>query len=172
MNCQLKSLEHAVSELLLRQIVLRELGRRFFPLLKPLLSKVTRIIGRLLPSNNKIHTRQGDVQSIEPLHLKSGEKVRVKSYEDIVLTLDDNKKYQGLAFTPAQKQYCGRVFTVLKRLENVFDERRWKMFRIEHTVLLENVVCDGKGGAEKEWNGCDRNCLLWWKEAWLERVDK
>ena len=108
---------------------------------------------------------------IPPLNLKPGERVKVKSYEEIQETLDQNCKYQGLSFTVAQRKYCGRTYTVLKRLEKVFDERRWKLSKIRDTVLLDGVVCDGAGGISREWDGCDRYCLLWWKEAWLERVD-
>jgi hypothetical protein len=95
----------------------------------------------------------------------------VRSLDEILKTLDQNGKYQGLSFTVAQRKYCGNTCTVLKRLEKVFDERRWKLSRIKDTVLLEGVVCDGAGGVFREWDGCDRHCLLWWKEAWLKRIE-
>jgi hypothetical protein len=34
------------------------------------------------------------------------------------------------------------------------------------TVFLEGVYCDGK-----RHNDCDRSCLLFWREAWLKRVE-
>ena len=116
--------------------------------------------------------RKGMPGLVPPLHLMPGEQVRVKSYEEIQEILDQNRKFQGLTFTVAQRKYCGATYTVLKRLEKVFDERKWKLSKIRDTVLLDGAVCDGAGGITREWDGCDRHCLLWWKEAWLERVDK
>ncbi len=104
------------------------------------------------------------------LHLQPGEKVRVKTMEEIQQTLDKSGKFAGLAFTPAQKKYCGGEYVVLKRLEKAFNEGTWKMFTMKDTVLLDDVVCDGRGGLGCDWDGCDRNCLLWWKEIWLDRV--
>jgi len=106
------------------------------------------------------------------LDLQPGEKVRVKTMEAIQQTLDQSGKFAGLAFTPAQKKYCGGEFLVLKRLEKAFNEGSWKMFKMKDTVLLDDVVCDGRGGIGCDWDGCDRHCLLWWKEIWLERVQE
>ncbi|HPN33613.1 MAG TPA: hypothetical protein PK843_03810 [bacterium] len=109
--------------------------------------------------------------SLSPtLHLQPGEKVRIKTIEEIQQTLDKSGKFAGLAFTPAQKKYCGGEYVVLKRLERAFNEGTWKMFKMRDTVLLDDVVCDGRGGIGCDWDGCDRHCLLWWKEIWLERV--
>lgn len=172
MNCQLKSLEHASSDLLWGQTLLRVLKKKAFHARRAILSRAAGLVKRLRSRKDKPPARRDGPQLFTPLGLKPGEKVRVKAYEDIAAMLDDQNKLQGLAFTPAQRRYCGGTFTVLKRLNNVFDERRWKMFQIRHTVLLENAFCDGNGGSGKEWNGCDRHCLLWWKEAWLERVEE
>ncbi|NLP09876.1 hypothetical protein GX408_05705 [bacterium] len=105
-----------------------------------------------------------------PLDLQPGEKVRVKTVDEIQQTLDQSGKFEGLAFTPAQKKYCGGEYMVLKRLEKAFNEGTWRMFKVKNTVLLDDVVCDGRGGLGCDWDGCDRHCLLWWKEVWLERV--
>lgn len=133
------------------------------------LKNLYRIINGMAKYNND---KRDDALFLITLSLQPGEKVRVKSLDQIRKTLDDNGKFQGLAFTPAQKKYCGGAYIVLKRLERAFNEGTWKMFRMKDTVLLKDVVCDGKGGPGYEWNGCDRHCLLWWKEIWLERIDE
>ncbi len=76
--------------------------------------------------------------------------MRVKTLEEVRKTLDKGGKYQGLYFTITQTRYCGGTYTVLKRLEKIFDERRWKLSKIKDTVLLEGVFCDGAGGIKKE----------------------
>jgi hypothetical protein len=96
--------------------------------------------------------------------------VRVKSLEEIRETLNAENKCQGLSFFKPMERFCGGEFRVVKRVERIFNERRWKMSKIKNVVLLEGVFCDGRGTPEKHWHGCDRNCYLWWKEAWLERA--
>jgi hypothetical protein len=107
---------------------------------------------------------------IPPLNLQPGEKVRVKSLEEIKKTLNKDHKYQGLSFFAPMEKFCGGTYFVRKRVEKIFNERKWKMSKIKNVVLLDGVFCNGIGGIEKEWDGCDRNCYIWWKEGWLERV--
>ena len=37
-------------------------------------------------------------------------------------------------------------------------------------MLLEGVCCMPPKGRLDDFAGCQRMCLLFWKEAWLERV--
>ena len=37
---------------------------------------------------------------------------------------------------------------------------------MQDTVLLDNLRCDGSAH-----DGCQAGCRLYWKEAWLRRVD-
>jgi hypothetical protein len=104
------------------------------------------------------------------LNLAAGDRVRVKSHEEIMATLNAEGRFQGLSYTPAMKKHCGGTYAVFKRVDLVFDERRWKLSKIRNVVLLEGVYCDGAGGPGKEWDGCDRSCFIWWKEGWLERA--
>ena len=105
-----------------------------------------------------------------PLNLQAGEKVRVRSFEEIRLTLNKDNKFQGLKFFRPMEKFCGKTLTVRKKVKKIFNERTWKMSKIRNVVLLEGSFCDGQVGAEKAMHGCDRLCYLWWKEAWLERV--
>ena len=62
--------------------------------------------------------------------------------------------------------HCGKRYRIFKRLELMFDEYEKSQRRVKHTVLLENVLCEGAG------IGCDRPCFLYWREAWLRRVEE
>lgn len=110
--------------------------------------------------------------TFSPLNLQPGEKVRVKPLEEIRRTLNRDHKYEGLSFFPPMEKFCGGTYTVHKRVKKIFNERTWKISKIKNVVLLEGVFCDGVGGVEKTWDGCDRSCYLWWKEGWLERVSE
>lgn len=168
MICQLKSQEEAVTEL-----------SRFEKLPGLIYRNWLGITGKIKKAL-RLSKREGSVNSGNanneiaeiptPLNLKEGEKVKVKPADEIKKLLDQNNKFQGLAFTPVMWQYCGHTYTVKKRMNRVFDERRWKICKVKNIVLLEGVYCDGNGGLEKEWDGCDRLCFIWWKEGWLERV--
>lgn len=100
------------------------------------------------------------------LNLQPGELVEVKSREEILATLDLNKKNRGLSFTPEMKKYCGKRFRVLKRLDKMYIEQTGAMRQIANTVLLEGATCDGK-----EHRGCQRGCYCLYREIWLRRVE-
>ncbi len=68
-------------------------------------------------------------------------------------------------FLPAMQQYCGRRFTVLKRMERMYLEESGTLRKLRNTVLLNGAMCDGL------LMRCDRSCFFYWREAWLKRVD-
>ena len=48
----------------------------------------------------------------------------------------------------------------------MMDENTGEMVRLNRAVLLEGTTCDGK-----DYGGCQRGCLTFWKEAWRRRVE-
>lgn len=110
--------------------------------------------------------------SIAPLGLKPGERVRVKSLEGIQKTLDAKRRYGGLGYMDVEmNKHCGGVYTVRKQVNLFFDERHWKMMKLREVVILDNVYCELPNISGPDWAGCDRTCFLFWKEAWLERLN-
>jgi hypothetical protein len=103
------------------------------------------------------------------LGLRPGELVRVRSAREIFSTLDEKGTLDGLPFMPEMVKFCGRTLPVAQRADKTCNmnetgsgmDRR----RMHETVHLANVRCDG--GAH---GGCQAACLMFWKEAWLERV--
>jgi hypothetical protein len=102
----------------------------------------------------------------EVLNLQPGELVEVKSEEEILATLDQNGKSEGLYWMPEMQKFCGKRFRVLKRLERILLESTQKYRKVKNMVLLEGVMCDGQA------YGCDRSCFHFWREAWLRRVEE
>jgi hypothetical protein len=97
------------------------------------------------------------------LDLRPGEVVEVRSPSEILSTLDEKGSYESLPFMPEMRKYCGSRFMVLRRIERSCVDGSG-IRRMNDTVLLEDLCCDGEGHA-----GCQRNCPIYWKEAWLKR---
>lgn len=107
-----------------------------------------------------------------PLGLRSGERVRVKSREEIRTTLDEDGRFEGMAYLPAvMDSFCGRSFTVRKEVNRFFDERHWRMMKLKRAVILDGVFCEPPEHLGCAYAGCQRTCFLFWKEGWLDRVE-
>jgi len=118
-----------------------------------------RRLPRFLTKKAETHDRKNVV-----LRLRPGERVAVRNAEEILQTLDKNDMLEGLPFTSEMRGYCGGKFTVLRRVDKILVEGDG-MRSMKNTVILKDVICDGKAH-----NGCKRTCLLFWKEAWLKRI--
>jgi hypothetical protein len=101
------------------------------------------------------------------LNLKPGEMVEIKSEKEIRQTLDSLQRTEGLKFMPEMWKYCGKRYRVYKKLNKIISEASGELLKLKNTVLLDGVICDGS-----EHYNCERSCFLWWKEHWLNRVEK
>jgi hypothetical protein len=100
-------------------------------------------------------------------NLRTGDVVEVRREAEIFATLDENGELDGLPFMPEMLQFCGQRFRVYKLAIKLCDTINWTgMHRMDHAVHLEGLRCDGQ-----THGGCQAGCLLYWKEAWLRRVD-
>ena len=98
--------------------------------------------------------------------LRHGDMVEVKSPSEILATLDERGALADLPFMPEMAPYCGRRFKVERRAEKVCDTIHYTGSRRLHdSVLLEDLRCNGSGH-----DGCQAECRLFWKEAWLRKV--
>src|SRR5262245_2737931 len=101
------------------------------------------------------------------LGLRIGELVEVRSRDEILATLDATGRLDGLPFMPEMLKQCGRRFRVFRRAIKACDTiGNTGMHRMEDAVHLEGVRCDGSAHA-----GCQALCMVYWKEAWLKRVE-
>jgi glycosyltransferase involved in cell wall biosynthesis len=102
----------------------------------------------------------------QPLNLRIGELVEVRSAEEILTTLDENGELDGLPFMPEMLAWCGRRLRVAKLALKLCDTITWTgMYRMRNAVHLEGSRCDGQAH-----DGCQAGCNIYWKEAWLRRV--
>jgi hypothetical protein len=101
------------------------------------------------------------------LALLPGELVRIKSKQEIVSTLDVNNSTRGLSFDPEMWWYCGREARVLRRVDQLIDERTGELLRLKRScIVLEGVTCRGA-----YHRCCPRADFPYWREVWLERVE-
>jgi len=94
---------------------------------------------------------------------RRGETVRVRNLEEILAPLDAAAKLQGIPFMPEMARFCGATFTVFRRADRTCVEGSADLRQLEGTVFLDGVRCDGSAHG-----GCQRGCMLFWKEAWLK----
>src|SRR5689334_2093498 len=98
--------------------------------------------------------------------LHAGDWVQVKSREEILATLDERGRLDALPFMPEMLQFCGKRFRVYKSAHKTCDTiETYKGRRMASAVHLEGLRCDGEAHG-----GCQAQCLLFWKEAWLVRA--
>jgi hypothetical protein len=71
---------------------------------------------------------------------------------------------ESLPFMPEMLRYCDRTFRVTRRADKTCDGEA-HLRRMADVVHLEDLRCDGSAHG-----GCQAACLIFWKEAWLERV--
>jgi hypothetical protein len=101
------------------------------------------------------------------LDLRVGDVVEVRSQAEILETLDENGELDSLPFMPEMLQYCGQRLTVDKVAHKACDTlTRSGTRRMDNAVHLSAVRCDGSAHG-----GCQAACLIYWKHAWLRKVD-
>jgi hypothetical protein len=101
------------------------------------------------------------------LDLRAGDVVEILSEAEILATLDENGELDALPFMPEMLQYCGQRLTVDKVAGKACDTlTNQGMRRMENAVHLSGVRCGGSAHG-----GCQAACLIYWKHAWLRKVD-
>ena len=107
---------------------------------------------------------------LEKLNLQPGERVRVRSAEDILATLDKDRKHAGLSIEIEMLRHCGKTYRVASRVRRIIDERNGKMIKFANEcIALEGVACSGLDNRRRIF--CPRGPLYYWREGWLQRVE-
>jgi hypothetical protein len=102
-------------------------------------------------------------------NLRPGDFVEVKSPGEILQTLDSDGTVGRLPFMPEMVEFCGRRFRISKRVVKTCyygASSGMRKFPAEDVVLLEGLRCSG--GAH---DGCQKACTIFWREAWLRKVE-
>jgi hypothetical protein len=95
--------------------------------------------------------------------------VEVRSPEEILQTLDANGTLDHLPFMPEMTECCGKQFRVARRVvKTCFSGSISTMlaFRTDDVVTLDGLRCSGAAH-----DGCQKACMIFWREAWLRKVE-
>lgn len=112
----------------------------------------------------------GEGQQTEPLGLKAGDLVQVRSPREIAPTLEPSGLSGRLSFDREMLPYCGRTFRIKDRVERLIDDRTGRMLKISaDCLILEGVVCAGERSPGRWF--CPRQIYPYWREAWLRPVE-
>jgi hypothetical protein len=106
----------------------------------------------------------------EPLGLRPGEWVEVRSALEIARTLDRKNTNRGLYFSaPEMATECGKRFRVRRRVSRIIEESSGRMLTFNNDCIeLEGPVCTGDRSFGRWF--CAREIYPYWREAWLRRV--
>lgn len=97
----------------------------------------------------------------EPQRFFTGDIVTVAPAQDILATLNAQGYLDGLPFMPEMVPFIGQSLRVHHRADRTCVEGHG-IRRMDDSVFLETARCDGSAH-----DGCQRACLMFWKEAWL-----
>ena len=107
-----------------------------------------------------------DQKTMSGQQLRLGDVVVVRPPAEILASLDGSGALDALPFMPEMLQFIGRRFTVTERVDKICDTvGPGGSRRMRDTVFLEDLRCDGSAHG-----GCQAECRIYWKEAWLARV--
>ena len=111
--------------------------------------------------------------SMDRHRFRAGDRIVVRSAEDILSKLDADGTLRGLPFMPEMLEWCGKPFRVARRVEKTCVEVAPELEVDPHRRLIDNdvVVLDGPRCSGQAHGGCNRACKIFWKEEWLRPSD-
>ncbi len=98
-----------------------------------------------------------------------GDFVEVKAPEEILETLDCDGTLDKLPFMPEMLEHCGKRYRVSRRVVKVCTSgagSSMRAFRRDDVVFLDGLRCSGA-----DHDGCEKACMIFWREAWLRKVE-
>jgi hypothetical protein len=131
---------------------------------------VIKIGGRLgLLKPTPLEGPGADQTSRQPLYLKPGDLVQVRSPSEIATTLDQSGMNRGLSFDREMLPFCGRTMRVKDKVQKIIDDKTGRMLNIrKDCLILDGAVCSGERGFNCF---CPRAIHIYWREAWLRRAE-
>lgn len=103
--------------------------------------------------------------------IQPGDLVRVRPLEEIERTLVLGR-HRGLWFdVPEMSTVCGGTFTVKDRVRRFIDDHNGEMIELQSDCLILDGVCCTGEHSNRRWF-CPRGIYSFWREDWLEVVQK
>lgn len=112
---------------------------------------------------------EGSPTPVSTLNLQPGELVRVKAHDEILQTITTGNLNRGMHWDAELVPYCDGTYRVLRRVDQLIDEKTGKMVRMKTAgIVLDTVVCQARYSSCRMF--CPRAMYPYWREVWLERV--
>jgi len=112
---------------------------------------------------------QGAKTPAAKLDVQSGELVKIRSYPEILKTLNVQRQNRGMWFDAEMVPYCGGTYRVLDRISKIINEKTGKMQHLKNDcIMLDEVVCRACYATNRRF--CPRGIYAYWREIWLERI--
>jgi hypothetical protein len=142
-------------------------GLRLGPGLVRLYDRFQSLVGGV-PFPEKSGTRKpGEATADRPFHVKAGDLVRVKSYPEVLETLDAKNKHRGMYFGSEEVPYCGKTFKIRAVVRRIIHEQTGKMVNLRgNNVILDGAWCGARYSDRRMF--CPRAIFPIWREQWLE----
>lgn len=107
----------------------------------------------------------------EPTYeLRPGANVRVKTYPEILATLNVDNKNRGLYFDAEHVPYCGRVLRVRSAVNRIIEEHTGRMLHFKTpSYILEGAHCQGAFSERRMF--CPRAIYPYWRSIWLTPLE-
>jgi hypothetical protein len=102
--------------------------------------------------------------------LRTGDWVQVKSPWEIAETLDTEGRLENLPFMPEMIEFCGQRMRVVRRAEKTCIEYPGGGYKIREFLNNDVVTLAGARCSGEDHDGCQRACLIFWKEAWFRKL--
>ena len=103
---------------------------------------------------------------VQALGLQPGQRVRVKEYDEIRLTLTKDNKNRGMWFDEEATVFCGEQFEVEQRVERIINEVTGEMMQMKTPcITLKGVYCRSVYSRNRLF--CPRAITPYWREIWL-----
>jgi hypothetical protein len=149
-------------------------GRRFgriFPFLPKVYNAFQKLTGGMPTPVRRGRIPLNQPEPVANLNLQPGEIVRVKSHEEILVTINTRNKNRGLSFDNEMVPYCGGTYRVVARVERFLDEKTGRLKSVKTpAIILEGTTCQSRFSKCRMF--CPRSIYGWWREIWLERVEE
>jgi hypothetical protein len=112
---------------------------------------------------------EGQRTPLGNLHLEPGDWVRVKSYSEILATLDKASKNRGLYFDAEMVPFCNGTYRVLRRVTRILDEKTGRLQALKTPCfILEGAACQSRYSDCRLF--CPRAIYAYWRDIWLEKA--
>lgn len=127
---------------------------------------------KLLPHGVPYPRRVGSIPKgqatplVEIGELKPGAWVRIRSYSELLATVNAENKNRGLSLDAEHVPYCGKEVAVRSLVNQIIDEHTGYMIRFKSpAIILDGVYCEGAHSDGRMF--CPRSFFPYWRPVWL-----